>query len=113
MFRRIAGPQATFAADLFGEIMDGKEAERAGLVWRCVPDDQLLDEAVKLAGRAAAGPPELVRKIKATIQDQATITTQVDAMERELDPQVWSIGEPMFQATLAKIRGGGSRKPGQ
>jgi len=111
MFRRIAGPQATFAADLFGEIMDGKEAERAGLVWRCVPDDQLLDEAVKLAGRAAAGPPELVRKIKATIVDQADITTQVAAMERELDPQVWSIGEPMFQKTLAKLRSGGPKKP--
>ncbi|HEY4378516.1 MAG TPA: enoyl-CoA hydratase-related protein, partial [Acidimicrobiales bacterium] len=34
MFRRIAGPQATAAAVLFGEVLDGAEAERAGLVWR-------------------------------------------------------------------------------
>ena len=42
MFRRIAGPQAAAAAVLFGEVLDGDEAERVGLVWRCVPDDELL-----------------------------------------------------------------------
>src|SRR5215213_10189958 len=42
MFRRIAGPQATMAAVLFGEVLDGAEAERIGLVHRCVDDDQLL-----------------------------------------------------------------------
>jgi enoyl-CoA hydratase/carnithine racemase len=57
MFRRITGPQAVFATGLFGEVLDGAEAERVGLVWRCVDDDDLLDEARTLAGRAAAGPP--------------------------------------------------------
>ena len=42
MFQRIAGPQTTFAAVVFGEVLDGAAAERAGLVWRCVPDDELL-----------------------------------------------------------------------
>ena len=40
MLRRIAGPQATFAAVVFGEVMDGAEAERVGLVHRCVDDDR-------------------------------------------------------------------------
>ena len=57
MFRRIAGPEATMATVLFGEVLDGAEAERAGLVWRCVDDDQLLPVARQLAGRAAAAPP--------------------------------------------------------
>src|SRR3954466_9594400 len=35
MFHRIAGPQATAAAVLFGEVLDGEAAERCGLVWRC------------------------------------------------------------------------------
>ena len=36
MLRRIAGPQATMAAVIFGEVMDGAEAERVGLAHRCV-----------------------------------------------------------------------------
>ena len=32
MLRRIAGPQATMAAVVFGEVLDGAEAERVGLV---------------------------------------------------------------------------------
>ncbi len=57
MSQRIVGPQTTAATVLFGEIVDGAEAERVGLVWRCVDDDALialLDELPKrplLAGR--------------------------------------------------------------
>ena len=56
MFRRIAGPQAVAAAVLFGEVLDGAEAERVGLVWRCLPDDELLPAAQAMAERAAAAP---------------------------------------------------------
>ena len=56
MFRRIAGPQAVSAAVLFGEVLDGAEAERVGLVWRCVPDDELVGAAQEMAARAAAAP---------------------------------------------------------
>ncbi len=45
MSRRIAGPQAVAATVLFGEVLDGREAERVGLVWRCVPDAELLGAA--------------------------------------------------------------------
>ena len=43
MLRRIAGPQAAMAAVVFGEVLDGAEAERVGLAYRCVDDDALLD----------------------------------------------------------------------
>ncbi|MFM8778690.1 MAG: enoyl-CoA hydratase-related protein, partial [Acidimicrobiaceae bacterium] len=36
MFRNIAGPQATMAAVVFGEILDGAEAQRVGLAYKCV-----------------------------------------------------------------------------
>ena len=53
MSQRIAGPQAVAATVLFGEVLDGAEAERVGLVWRCVPDDELLPAAQAMAERAA------------------------------------------------------------
>ncbi|MET0826817.1 MAG: enoyl-CoA hydratase-related protein, partial [Acidimicrobiales bacterium] len=36
--RRSGGVQAARAAGVFGEVLDGREAERVGLVWRCVAD---------------------------------------------------------------------------
>ena len=75
MFRRIAGPQTAAACVLFGEVLDGAEAERVGLACKCVDDDQLLPTAQAMAARAAAGPPELVRKIKQTLIDMATVET--------------------------------------
>src|SRR3954447_12576798 len=83
LFRRITGPQAVFATVVFGEVLDGAEAERCGLVWRCVDDDALLDTARELAGRAASGPPELTRRVKATINDMADIDTHAAAADRD------------------------------
>jgi enoyl-CoA hydratase len=104
MFRRIAGPEATKAAVLFGEVLDGEAAERAGLVWRCVDDDQLLATAIELAGRAAAAPRELAMRMKATIDDMAAIADHHAAVERELIDQVWSIRQPAFQERLAALQ---------
>jgi enoyl-CoA hydratase len=104
MFRRIAGPEATMATVLFGEVLDGPEAERAGLVWRCVDDDELLPMARQLAGRAATAPPELARRVKATIHDMATVDDHDQAVGRELVDQAWSVGQPEFAELLAKLK---------
>jgi 2-(1,2-epoxy-1,2-dihydrophenyl)acetyl-CoA isomerase len=37
---------------MLSEALSAAEAERAGLIWRCVPDASLLDEAHALAVRA-------------------------------------------------------------
>src|SRR5690606_8222967 len=66
MFRRIAGQQAAIAAVLFGQTLDAAEAERVGLVWRAVGDDELLSVAVAVASRAAEVPAELARRAKRT-----------------------------------------------
>jgi enoyl-CoA hydratase len=104
MFRRIAGPQAVFATVVFGEILNGEEAERVGLVWKCVDDDQLLDAAREMAGRAAAAPRELVMKTKASIQDMADIDNHPAAVARELEPQLWSVKQPAFRERLAAMQ---------
>lgn len=104
MFRRIAGPQVTAAAVLFGEVLDGDEAARAGLVWQSVDDDQLLPRAQEMAARAAAAPIELVRRVKATITEMADIDNHPEAVQRELDPQIWSLNQPAFQERLAALQ---------
>jgi enoyl-CoA hydratase len=104
MLRRIVGPQATFAGVVFGEIMDGAEAERVGLVHRCVDDDQLLTVAHEMAARAASAPRELVIEVKRTIRDMADISTHSEAVDRELTPQVWSTRQPWFAERIAALQ---------
>jgi len=104
MLRRIAGPQAAFATVVFGEVLDGAEAERIGLVHRCVDDDQLLTSALAMAARAASAPRELVIEVKKTIQAMADIDDHPAAVERELDPQVWSTRQPWFAERIAALQ---------
>jgi enoyl-CoA hydratase len=104
MAQRIAGPQAVLATVLFGEVLDGAEAERVGLVWRCVPDAELLPAAREMAERAASGPHELARRIKATIQDVALLDDHGAAVDRELEPQVWSLEQPAFKERVAALQ---------
>jgi enoyl-CoA hydratase len=102
--RRITDLQSAMAMVLFGEVIDGPRAAEIGLAWRCVPDADLLAEAQTLAARAAAGPPELVRRMKATILGMDAVTNSDDAVSAEIGPQLWSLGEPAFVDLLARLR---------
>ena len=104
MFRSIAGQQATMAAVLFSQVLDAAEAERVGLVWKAVADDLLLDSAVDCAARAAEAPSELTRRVKQTIQDMGSIHSHEEAVQRELEDQVWSMDQPAFTKSLLALQ---------
>jgi enoyl-CoA hydratase len=110
MLRNAVGPSSAAAMVLFGQVLDGAEAERVGLAWRCVDDEALVDEAVAVAARAASGPKELAAEIKTTLGAMAAITTREDAVERELGPQLWSTRQPWFAERLAALRSRVSRR---
>jgi enoyl-CoA hydratase len=104
MLQRRVGPQAAAAMVLFGRVLDGPAAAEAGLAWTCVPDDELLATCREMAAVAAAAPRELVSRIRATMRDVRAIDDHDAAVERELDPQVWSINQPAFQEKLAAMQ---------
>jgi enoyl-CoA hydratase len=91
LLRNAVGPQAAAALVLFGQVLDGPGAERIGLVWRSVEPDDLLEEAVVVAARAASAPKPLVAATKQTLADMVAVDTHADAVERELATQVWSV----------------------
>jgi enoyl-CoA hydratase len=47
-----------------GDFVDGPEAERIGLVTRCLPDEEVVDEALAVAGRLAQGSRTAVQWTK-------------------------------------------------
>lgn len=101
---RRVGRQCTAALALFGEVLGGEEAERRGLVWRCVGADDLAAEAERLARRAASRDPELVTRTKRTMATTAAVDQPATAMQLELAAQRWSMERPEFQASLGELR---------
>lgn len=104
MLQRRIGPQAAAAMVLFGRTLDGRQAQQAGLAWSCTPDGDLLATAREMASVAAAAPRELVTRVRQTMLDVRALDDHGEAVERELDPQVWSINQPAFQEKLAALQ---------
>jgi enoyl-CoA hydratase len=104
------GPQAAAAMVLAGESPDGEGAASIGLAWRCVDAGALLDEATRLAARAAGVPRELARRVKASLRETPRLESLDDAVDLELDRQRWSLEQGFFAEQAAKReapRGGG------
>jgi enoyl-CoA hydratase len=104
MLRGIAGPEVAAAMVLFGERYDGDTAVHHGLAYKCVDDDQLIEQALALAARAASMPRELSIRAKQTLRAVAVIDDHDEAVVTELEAQTWSLGQPFFAERLAKIR---------
>ncbi len=51
------------------DFLDGREAERIGLVSLCVPDDQVLPRALETAERLARGPQPAIRWTKRALNN--------------------------------------------
>ncbi|MGE0388374.1 MAG: enoyl-CoA hydratase/isomerase family protein [Gammaproteobacteria bacterium] len=53
---RLVGQEMALLLTYTGDMIDGAEAQRIGLVSRVVPHDRLMEETMALARRIAAGP---------------------------------------------------------
>jgi enoyl-CoA hydratase len=104
MLKRVVGAQVLAALVLFEEGLDGEEADRLGLVLRCVDDADLLSEAIALAERVASAPPALVGRIKQTLWEIDQIDALDSAVELELEAQAWSLGQDFFRERIVAAR---------
>lgn len=57
-----------------------------------------------MAARAASAPRDLAIAAKRTIAAMADIDTHPEAVERELEPQLWSTRQPWFAERLAALQ---------
>lgn len=111
MVQRAMGRQGAAAATLFGEVLDAEQAERAGLVWRSVPD--VVPTACELAAHAADAPRDVVVATKRSMRINAGLDAQSDALEVEIRSQLASLSSPEFARRLAALRDRGQRDRGQ
>jgi enoyl-CoA hydratase/carnithine racemase len=79
---RFVGKSKSMEMNLTGRFMDAQEAERAGLVSRIVPADELVDEAIKTAAKIAEKAPLAVVAIKESV-NRAYETTLAEGVRFE------------------------------
>ena len=79
---RLVGRARALGLAITGDKLPAEEAERIGLIWRCVDDGALADQTQALAQRLAAMP---VKAIAATrrVLDEAVMISYADALSLE------------------------------
>ena len=82
---RLAGQARALGLALTGEPIAAEKAENWGLIWKCVDDEALMDEANALAARFANGPTLGLAATKHAIRGSLlkTLDTELDN-ERDL-----------------------------
>ena len=102
--RAIAGRSTTMAMVMFNQVLRSDRAREVGLVWDVVDDETLVDQAVALAAMAAGQERELNARTKASILTLDTIVESNEAVEHEIHPQLWSMGQPTFRALVERLQ---------
>jgi enoyl-CoA hydratase len=98
------GRQGAAALILFGESITAAEAANCGLIWKCVPDDELLPVVTAMAVRAARRPTELVRRTKSVLSLSRALTDPAMAASIEQDAQDWSMRQPEHADAVRRVR---------
>ena len=65
---RRAGLQRAFAMSYLGEPVSAEQAEAWGMIWKAVPDEELMETARKAAQRIAKGPTVAFRGAKSALR---------------------------------------------
>jgi len=78
--QKLAGSARAMGLALLGETLAADEAERWGLIWKCVDDASLAAETEALAAKLANGPTQGLAAIKRAIRsaESATFEEQLD-----------------------------------
>jgi len=101
---------AAKAAELIfsGQLLDGDEAQRIGLVNKAVPRDRLFDEVDQMAQQILSGAPVALQQAKVTLM--APLFSAIDeALDREANAQVIDFATADLREAVAAFRAG--RKP--
>jgi 2-(1,2-epoxy-1,2-dihydrophenyl)acetyl-CoA isomerase len=83
---RLVGRARALGLALTGDKLSAEEAERIGLIWRCVDDAALMDAALDLAQKLAAMPVQALAETRRVL-DASGSSSLEDALTLEADTQ--------------------------
>ena len=87
---------------LTSDFIDGREAERIGLVSVCTPADQLMDKAWEVANRLAAGPQNALRLTKRALNNWLRVAGPI--FDASLAYEMLNFLEPDVREGIAALK---------
>lgn len=99
---RAVGHARAMGMTLLGDRISAEQAERWGLIWACIDDDKLADEALRIARRLAAAPAHSALETRALYRASAgnSLEDQLDYERRRqmqlLDGECFTEGVEAF-----------------
>ena len=88
---RLIGTARAKGMTLLGDALSAPDAERWGLIWACVDDAALLEQAHGTARRLAAGPTQAFKRIKRAFNRQPAATLPEQLALEAVDRRAWAI----------------------
>jgi 2-(1,2-epoxy-1,2-dihydrophenyl)acetyl-CoA isomerase len=85
---RLIGPARAMGLALLGEKLPAEKAEQWGLIWRCVPDEALMDEVMAMAEHFAAAPTKGLAFTK-----KAMLASSTNTLEQQLQMEAGMMRE--------------------
>jgi enoyl-CoA hydratase len=86
---------------LTSDFIDGKEAERIGLVSLCVPADQLMPKAFEVADKLAAGSQMAVRWTKKSLNNWLRMAGPIFDHSLALEMLTFAMNDDVLEGTRA------------
>ncbi|MET7397000.1 enoyl-CoA hydratase/isomerase family protein [Dactylosporangium sp. NPDC005572] len=99
---RVVGLAAAAELMLTGRLVDAAEARELRLVSGVVPDEELLERAMELAGRIASGPPLGARLTKRLLRRSAAAELEAQ-LRAEYTAQVTLFDHPETRAAMDRL----------
>lgn len=93
---------------LLGDDVNAQQAKDWGLIWDCVPDDELVSKSIEIAERLANGP---IKGLKALVKahDNALSSSLSDQLDYEKEVQRGRMDSQDFKEGVSAFVG--KRKP--
>jgi 2-(1,2-epoxy-1,2-dihydrophenyl)acetyl-CoA isomerase len=80
MLPRLIGKARAFQLTMLGEKLSAEKAEDWGLIYKCVDDDKLMEEAMKIAFKFAKGPTKAL-----SLMRRALAMSEGNSLNEQLD----------------------------
>ena len=102
--QRVVGRARALGMSILGESLPAERAAEWGLIWSCVDDDKLMDEAMAIAARLAAGPTLAFPQLRSALAaaEHNTLDEQLD-LERDTQ-RVLCDSEDFMEGTMAFLQ---------
>jgi 2-(1,2-epoxy-1,2-dihydrophenyl)acetyl-CoA isomerase len=102
--QRVIGRARALGMSILGESITAERAAEWGMIWSCVDDDELMDEAMAIAARLAAGPTLAFAHLRSVFAaaDHNTLDEQLD-LERDTQ-RILGDSEDFMEGTMAFLQ---------